>query len=738
MLWDDAQEIIRRTRTLASVGIYRNAVFDLGGGLAAPEALYGLRVSGNLFPILGVWPMLGRNILPEEDQIGHPDEIILSYGLWRRKFNSDRSVVGRRVRINRHDCLVIGVMPQDFNFPLRRAATHTPAPYVEFWAPLRTGGPNVTTGGLGGVARLRPGVSLIEAQQDLASISAALAREFPNTNRDHTLGVGFLWDRTVGNARKALWFLMGAALLFLLIGCANVANLLLARGMVRQREISVRMAIGAGRARVVRQLLTESCVLAAVGGLAGYAFSALAWAILPAIAPVSIPRLAAARADWTILTFALSVALANGILFGIAPALRSAAAGVPAALRDLGSRGAASGRQDRTRAALVVGEVALTVALVLVGGQLLENFIHLLRTDPGFRAGRILASVVLPEPGRYKTPEQRGRVYKRFLEAVRAIPGVESAGTVDALPFSGENHGGFISTSRAGAVEPTSRFISEIDVVGGQYLETLGVRLTSGRWFGEEDIKKASDAAIINEIAAKRLWPGSSAVGKRICVDCTPENPNNWKRVVGVVSSVRHADLDAAPGFNVYLSAGALENAEFLIARTDRPMGEMEKAVEKAIAAVDPDQTVLLSLSLQSLIEDSVADRRFIMTLLGITACLALLLSVAGIFGVTLYTTSRRTQEIGVRMALGATPGSVHALIFRQGFLTVAAGLLTGLLLALAVLRALRGVIVGLGAGSTATSLMAACLVLFTAAMACWIPAARATRVDPMCALRQD
>jgi hypothetical protein len=288
----------------------------------------------------------------------------------------------------------------------------------------------------------------------------------------------------VGNARKALWFLMAAALAFLLIGCANVANLLLARGMVRQREISVRMAIGAGRTRIIRQLLTESCVLAVLGGLGAYSLTAAAWRILPAMAPVSIPRPAAARADWTILIFAATLALANGILFGIAPALRSAASARPAGLRDFGARGAASGRQDRTRAALVIGEVAITVALVLIGGQLLGNFINLLRTDPGFQANRILASVVLPEPERYKTPEQRGRVYKKFLDAVRALPGVESAGTVDALPFSGENHGGFIST-RWAAVDPTGRSIAEIDVVGGQYLQTLGVRLAAGRWFRE-------------------------------------------------------------------------------------------------------------------------------------------------------------------------------------------------------------------------------------------------------------
>jgi putative ABC transport system permease protein len=736
--WNDTQEIIRRTRTFESVGVYRNAVFDLGGSSAPPEALYGLRVTANLFPMLGVTPMLGRNILPEEDQPGHIEELILSYGLWIRRFNADRRIVGQTVRINGHGCLVIGVMRPGFNFPLRRAATHTPSPYVEFWAPLGTGGPEATTGGLGAVARLRPGVSLIRARQDLASIGATLAREFPNTNRDRILSASFLWDRVVGNAPNALWFLMAAAVMFLLIGCANVANLLLARGLARRREVSVRVAIGAGRARVVRQLLTESCVLAALGGFGGYALTVAAWAILPAISPVSIPRLAAARPDGTILAFALILALANGILFGLVPALRAAGSATPIALHDLGNRGAASGRQDRTRAALVIGEVAITVALVLVGGQLLGNFVNSLRTDPGFEANRILASVVLPEPERYKTPEQRGRIYRRFLNAVRSIPGVDSAGTVDALPFSGENHGGFITTTRAAALESNNRFIAEIDAVGGQYLETLGVHLVAGRWFREEDMKDSSDAAMINDLMAGRLFPGSSAVGRQICVDCTAEDPNNWKQVIGVVSSVHHADLDGSPGFNVYLSGGALENADFLVVRTNRPMADIRKAVQRAIASVDPDQPVLLSVSMRSLISDSVADRRFMTTLLAVTACLALLMSVAGIYGVTSYTTSRRTQEIGVRMALGATRGSVHALIFRQGFGNVAMGLGVGTLSALALMHALQGVIVGLGTGNAATVWIAACLVLLAAAMACWIPAARATRIDPMSALRQD
>jgi predicted permease len=282
VLWNGAQELIRRTHTLESVGVYRNAIFDLGGDTGTtPEALYGLKVTASLFPTLGVRPMLGRNILPDEDQPGRPEEMILSYGLWTRRFHSDPGVVGRTATVNGHDCLIIGVMPPGFNFPLRRAAAHTPSPYVEFWAPL-SNTPGARNGGQGVVGRLRRGVTIAEARQDLRAISDALAREFPATNRDKVLTLNFIRDRTVGGAMNGLLLLMAAGLLFLLIGCANVANLLLARGFARQREISIRLAIGAGRMRIAGQLLTESCVLAVLGGLGAYALTAAAWKILPA------------------------------------------------------------------------------------------------------------------------------------------------------------------------------------------------------------------------------------------------------------------------------------------------------------------------------------------------------------------------------------------------------------------------------------------------------------------------
>jgi predicted permease len=735
--WNDAQEIIRRTRTLESVAVYGNSLADLAGATSVPpEALYGLRVSANLFPTLGVTPMLGRNILPEEDQIGHSEVMILSYGLWKRRFNGDRNIVGRNITINGHDCLVVGVMPPQFNFPLRRAAAHTPSPYVEFWEPLLTDGPVNPAATIGVVARLRRGVSLSEAQQDMASIGAALSREFPATNRNRGLRLGSLLNQSVGNARNALWFLMAAAVMFLLIGCANVANILLARGLARQREIAIRIAIGARTVRIVRQLLTESCVLAVLGGIAGYALTAAAWKILPAVAPVSIPRLASARADWSILGFALGVALVNGMLFGIVPAIRAAFTHVSAA-NGFGVRAASAGG-IRLRGWLVASEVAITVVLVVMGAQLMGGFVELLEIDPGFDASHILASVVIPSGRRYPAPEDRGMVYTRFLDAVRAIPAVENAGTVDALPFSGENHGSLITNSEAAVMEPRNQLPAEVDVVSPDYLQTMSVRLIAGRWFSEDDTKDSSGTAIVNDVAVSRLWPGDDPIGKRICLACTPEKPSNWKRVVGVVSSVRHAALDGPPLANVYVSSSALERAVFLVVRTNRPAGEIEKDIRRAIASVDPNQSVFLSASMRTLIADSLADRRFITSLLAITGCLALVMSIAGVYGVSSYITSLRTQEIGIRIALGATPGNVLALVFREGFFNAAMGLAIGLGFTIVLMRVLRGVLAGLESGTYGHVSIALSLVSLTAAIACWFPARRAAKIEPMSALRRQ
>lgn len=730
MSWEDAQEIGRRTRTLEAVGIYRNAFVDLASGSGNPaEALYGSRVSANLFPLLGVAPMLGRNILPEEDQHGRPDAMILSHGLWVRRFNADPNIIGKKLIVNGRGSTVIGVMAPEFNFPMRGLAVRTPSPYVEFWAPLEV----AREGGHSAVARLRPGVSVAQARQDIASIGDALAVESPATNRDKAFRLNFVSDRVAGNAKASLFFLLGASVLFMLIGCSNVANLLLARGHGRQREIAVRLALGAGATRILRQILTESCALAILGGLAGYLLSVLAWRILPALSPVGIPRLASARPDTAVLVFALALGVLNGILFGIVPALRAVHKdGTNASA--FGVRGVPGGR-DRTRSQLVIAEVALTVMLVVLAGQLLGAFSRLVASGPGFDADRIVASVILPSAERYRDPEKHARFYTEILESVRNLPGVESAGTVDALPFSGENTGALVT----GAENSSEKDVdAEVDVTGGEYLQTLGLRLLEGRYFHPEESNRTTDSAVVSAFLASRLWPGSSALGRRICLNCRPGSPPVWKRVVGVVSDAKHSALDEREKGAVYLAAGAMERAAFVVVRTQRSAGDIEQAIRRAVAVIDPHQAVFLVAPLGSFVADSVADRRFVMILVFITGCLALAMSAAGVYGVVSYATSRRTAEIGIRMAIGATPHQVHSLIFRQGFGPAAFGMAIGIVLAIGSLRLLRSSLPGLEQSHAAYAWIAIGMVTITAAAACWLPARKAIEVDPISALRHE
>jgi putative ABC transport system permease protein len=723
VFWSDMQDFAQRNRSFESLGTYHYAMFNLAGGSGVlPEALYGVTVSANLFPVLGVTPMLGRNILAEEDQPGRNNVMILSYGLWQRHFHADAGVIGRTVQVNGHASTVIGVMPPGFDFPLRLATTvRPPSPYMEFWAPLGvdpTKAVDRNDFGYGAVARLKKDVSMARAGDDLASISRDLAREFPHADVRSVSPVP-LRERTLGFASTGLWLLFGAASMFMLIGCANVANLLLARGLARQREFAIRFALGASRVRVVRQLLTESCLLAILGGLGGYLLTRLAWTVLPAFAPMSIPRLSAARADGWVFGFSVLLALIDGLVFGALPAFRASA------VRPAASR--------KSRNVLVTAEVAVAMTLVITGSLLTASFVRLIRTDLGFDSSHVLASIIVPSGDRYPTPASRAPLWRAILESARRIRGVESAGAVDALPFSGENTGGIVSTAADGPA-----VVAEVDTVSADYLPTLGVRLLSGRGFREDDVVIPRDVAIVDENAARRLWPQGSAVGQRLCVDCTKDQPPHWKEVVGVVESIHHAALDEPAAAEVYVTANALENAGFLVVRTRRPQGEIAQAIRSAVAGIDPTQPVFLSAGMSTLIGDSIADRRFVFTTFLATGILSLLFAAAGIYGVVSYATSHRRREIGIRMAIGATPRGILALVFRQGMRPVWIGIATGTFGAWAAARLLRGTLPGFATIEPSVVAAAIVIVTLSAAIACVIPARRATGVDPVSALRQE
>ena len=730
----DMADVAHANRTLEAVGTYRYSLCDLSGdGSTPPEALYGLRVSANMFPMLGVTPMLGRNILPQEDRPGRANEIILSYGLWARRFNSDPHVVGRAIEINGHATTIIGVMPAAFDFPMRLATTvRTPSGHMDFWAPLGIDPAALDRiVGSGGIARLRRGVSIEQARQDLLSISAELSRRYPLTNQYRLLHAAPLRGEMLGFAQTGLTLLMCAAAIFLLIGCANVANLLLARGLARSREIAVRMALGASRARVIRQLIIESLMLAILGGLAGYLLTTIAWGLLPSVAPMSIPRLASTRAGGSILAFSIAVSLINGLLFGIAPAIRASRRDPAASLHEPGMRGVAGPQRNRLRSSLVIAEVALAVVLVVVGGLLTASFVRLLRIDPGFDPDRTLASIVVPVTEQYQNPDRHALLFQHILENVRGIPGVEQVGTVDALPFSGENNGGVIGNG-----DPSSQAIAEVNRTSSGYLAALSVPLREGRWFGDDDMERSRDTALINDVAARQLWGNQSALGRRFCVYCDDAENRRWLRVIGIVGTIRHSRLDEPAAAQAYFAAGGLKQAQFLVVRTARPSPQLAKEIRKAVAAADPQQAVFLSATMSTLIGDSISDRRFVLTLLAATGSLALLLAAAGIYGVVSYLTSLRTQEIGIRIALGATARNVQLLIFRQGMWMACAGIATGLAGALIAVRLLSSVLTALASPDPMLIAICTATVTIAAALACLIPARRATRLDPMAALR--
>src|SRR6202162_243121 len=488
----DMQDVMRRNRSFEPIGTYHYALFNLtGDGNAPPEALYGLAVSANMFPTLGVKPMFGRNVLPEETQFGRDHQMILSYGLWTRRFNADPKVVGRSVEVNGHACTIIGVMPPGFDFPMRLATTvRTPSQHMDFWAPDGMDPAKITrdSPAFGAVGRLRPGTAQTQAEQDVLAISGALEREYPRTNEGRSLHLISLRNRTLGFARTGLPLLLAAALLFLLIGCANVANLLLARTLARQREIAVRMALGAGRSRIVRQLVSESLLLGLAGGIAGYAFTVLAWKVLPSVSPMSIPRLSTAHPDWTVFAFTLALSAINALIFGLAPALGSARGDPALALPESGTRGSIGAARNHLRSVLVVGEVAVAVTLVIIGGLLTGSFVKLIRTNPGFDPDHVLASIIIAAGDQYRTPAKQGVLFRRIVDSVRALPGVESVATVDALPFSGENNGGTIRTDLS-----TPERQAEIDRVSADYLQTMGVQLIQGRWLRDDDMAPGRD-----------------------------------------------------------------------------------------------------------------------------------------------------------------------------------------------------------------------------------------------------
>jgi predicted permease len=716
-------------------------------GVGTPERLMTGYVTADALPLLGVAPAMGRTFTADEDQPGRAAVVLLSDGLWRRRFGADRKIIGRQVLLDDAPATVIGVMPAGFQLPLNFSGMP-----MDAWAPLALD-PAADRSERGfhyllTMGRLRDGVTLEQANREVSGLMTRMKEAYQGKYAPEFNGsVTAVPDQVTGAVRPTLLVLLGAVVLLLLIACANVAGLLLARSEARSREIALRTALGAGRGQLIRQLLTESALLAAVGGALGLLLAAWGSHLLILVAPPSIPRLENISVDGRVLAFTAAVSLLAGLLFGVAPAIHSVGINLSGSLAEGGRAGAGLARQ-RLRRGLVVGQIALALMLVSASGLLVQSFRRLRQVDPGFDPGQVLTARVDLGPVRYHDNRDIWAFYHELIRRVSALPGVQSAAVARALPMTGRLDIGDWSFVREGhysiPITPADRSHADWQVVTPDYFRTMRIPVRAGRAFEEGDVIGSPGVIIVNQTLASEVWPEGDAIGQRVLLGGGAID-SAWRTVVGVVGDVRHRGLDAAARPEMYLpeaqypaGTGTATRSLYLAIRTSGDPSALTTPLRSTLRALDPDAPMAEVQTLEQALGSWAAERRLTMLVVSCFAMLALTLGAIGIYGVMTYFVSQRTREIGIRIALGAMPREILRLVLSQGVWLAAIGIIAGLAGALATTRMLASMLFEVRPNDPLTYLVTALALALVALVATLLPALRATRVDPIESMRSE
>lgn len=700
------------------------------------ERVPAIQVGDGFFNIMKGKPLLGRVFTPEEQQDGKDFVIVLGHGLWQRRFGGDPNIVGKTVLLNARPYNVVGVMGADFR-PLPPSLV---APEGQFYRPVAESYDNSQRSArhLRAIARLKPGVTVEQARAEVSVIAQRLEEQHPQTNKNTGAHVVTITDEIVGGIRPTLLLVFGAVIFVLLVACANVANLLLARSTVRHKEITIRTAIGAARGQLIRQLLTESMVLAFLGGGLGLLLAFWGTELVVKAGSQINPMFQGIRVDLRVLGFTFGISIITGLIFGLAPALQISKPNLVESLKESGRGSGPSSSRNRLRSALVVSEIAMTLVLLICAGLLIRTVTRLRNVDTGFNAQNVLTMTLGLPASKYPKPENYIAFNKQVTERIAALPGVKAAGTTSVMPLSDNFDGrGLVVEDQP---KPRGEEISvDLYVTTPGYLRAMEIPLLKGRAIGEEDNADASKVALINKTMAEQLWPSQDPLGKRIRFPGSEKNPQPWRTVVGVVSDVAQYALDQKPPMQIYLPHAQFPTSfSSIVVKTEGDAAAMTSQVRREILAVDKDQAVFNVTTLDQLRGESILIRRFFMLLLLVFAGLALVLAAVGIYGVMSYVAAQRTHEIGIRMALGAQAGDVLKLLIGNGMALALIGVIAGLAGAFAVTRLMADLLFGVTTTDAVTFISVPAVLIAVALLACYIPARRAASVDPLVALRYE